>query len=318
MKNELKNMFTEHWSYLAVNTACKLNLFDILETPKTADELCNELNLNEKNLVNLLQALFQNGFLNLSNNQYIVNQKSELLTENHPESLKYACMNWANEHLTAWQNLDYTIKTGKSAFEKLYKNIFFDYLNEHPEKLNAYHKAMFEYAREDYKTLSEKIDFSKYKSVMDCGGGYGALIKNIKEKFPQIDCYLFDLPQVIENVKTENIQKISGNFFESIPQVAEAIILSRVLHDWDNEKASLILKNCYQALPANGTLYIIENCADKINIDLSLLSLNMAVVCESFERNSEEYKVLCEKQDFKFQSEMQLNQLQTILIFSKL
>jgi len=102
-------------------------------------------------------------------------------------------------------------------------------------------------------------------------------------------CYLFDLPKVIEKVKLPNVQTIGGNFFENIPQVAEAIILSRVLHDWNDEKASLILKNCFEALPKGGTLYVIENCVDKINIDLSLLSLNMAVMCESYERKSTEY-----------------------------
>jgi DNA-binding HxlR family transcriptional regulator len=120
MKNELKNMFTEHWKYLAVNSACKLNLFDALITPKSTDELNNELNLDRKNLANLLQALEQNGFLKIVDNQFVINEKSVMLTESHPDSLKHACMNWADEHLTAWQNLDYSIKTGKSAFENLY------------------------------------------------------------------------------------------------------------------------------------------------------------------------------------------------------
>lgn len=66
--------------------------------------------------------------MNQSNDSYVVNELSELLTDNHPESLKYACLNWAGEHLTAWQNLDFSIETGKSAFEKVYGKPFFDYL----------------------------------------------------------------------------------------------------------------------------------------------------------------------------------------------
>jgi hypothetical protein len=317
MKNELKNIFTEHWKYLAVNTACKLGLFDTLEVPKTTKELFKELNLNENNLSLLLQALCSTDFLKCADNKFCLTEKSALLTENHPESLKYACMNWAGEHLTVWQNLDYSIKTGKSTFENIYNDNFFDYLNKHPEKLDNYHKAMFEYARDDYKTLPDLVDFSKHKSIIDVGGGYGAIINAIKEKYPQIECYLFDLPKVIENIKTTNIQKISGNFFESIPQIAEAIILPRVLHDWDDEKAIAILQNCYNALPSNGTLYVIENCADKIDIDLSLLSLNMIVMCESYERTSQKYISLAQKMRFKIKSEIKLNELQTILIFVK-
>jgi hypothetical protein len=317
MKTEIKNMFTEHWKYLAVNAACKLNLFDALENPKTANELVQKLNVKEQILIHLLNALCSIDYLEQTNNQYALTEKSKLLTENHPESLKYACMNWAGEHLTAWQNLDYSLKTGKSAFENLYQNNFFDYLYLYPEKLNAYHKAMFEYAREDYSILPELVDFGVHKSVMDCGGGYGAAINVIKEKFPQVECFLFDLPQVVENTQIKNVKKIGGSFFEAIPQVAEAIILSRVLHDWENEKASLILKNCFEALAKGGTLYVIENCTEKIDIDLSLLSLNMAVMCESYERNSTEYINLVRQAGFDFQKYIQLNDLQTILIFYK-
>jgi hypothetical protein len=317
-KNIIKSSFTEYWKYLTINVACKLNLFDVLEISKSAKELSQALKANEQILIHLLNALCSFGYLQKNDNQYALTEKSELLTENHPDSLKYACMNWAGEHLTAWQNLDYSVLTGKSAFENLYQSNFFDYLDKHPEKLDAYHKAMFEYSRDDYRTLPEKIDFGKHNSIMDCGGGYGAAINAIKTKFPQVDCFLFDLLQVVENAVVANIQKISGSFFESIPQVAEAIILSRVLHDWNNEKASLILKNCFEVLPSDGTLYVIENCSDKITADLSLLSLNMAIMCESYERNSTEYINLVLQSGFIFQKDIQLNDLQTVLIFNKL
>jgi len=78
-----------------------------------------------------------------------------------------------------------------------------------------------------------------------------------------------------------------------------------------------ILQNCFKSLPQNGTLYVIENCTDKIQTNLSLLSLNMAVMCQSFERSSIEYKKLCEATGFSFQEEKQLSYLQTILIFKK-
>ncbi|PRY92003.1 hypothetical protein [Marinilabilia salmonicolor] len=67
----------------------------------------------------------------------------------------------------------------------------------------------------------------------------------------------------------------------------------------------------------NGTLYVIENCSDKIKIDLSLLSLNMSAMCESYERTSAKYISLCENAGFQFNSETKLNELQTILIFKK-
>lgn len=317
MKNKLKSFFTEHWTYMAVSTACKLNLFDNLLEEKTAKQLATELFLKEDKLLLLLNALYNAEFLNKNGELFKVNSLAEFLTENNSESLKYACLNWSAEHLNAWQNLDFSIKTGNSSFEEIYKKPFFDFLNDNPEKLHAYHKAMYQYAKDDYKRLPDVIDFSKHKSVMDVGGGYGAVLENIKKKYPNLDCILFDLPKVIDKVTIKNIKKIGSSFFYKIPNKSEVIILSRVLHDWNDKKANRILQNCFEALPYNGALYVIENCADKITADLSLLSLNMTAICESYERTTIEYISLAQNTNFCFQGEVKLNDLQTILIFKK-
>jgi hypothetical protein len=318
MKNYLKSFFTEHWKYLAVHTACKLNVFEHLQEPKIPSELAKICHLHEDTLILLLNALHSLQFLDKQENHFQTNELSAYLTEHHPERLKYACMNWAEEHLTAWQHLDFSIQTGKSAFEKLYGTSFFEYLNQYPEKLHTYHKAMYEYAREDYKNLPEIIDFSEYTSVMDVGGGYGAVLEHVQNKNPQIHCILLDLPKVVEKIKNNAFEVIGANFFESIPKVTEAIILSRILHDWNDEKAKIILTNCYEALPKNGILFVIENCINKVTTDLSLLSLNMTVMCESFERTSTEYIYLAQNAGFEFKQDKKLNDLQTILIFQKI
>ena len=199
MKDKLKSFFTEHWKYMAVSTACKLNLFDNLQEEKTAKQLATKLSLNEEKLLLLLNALHNVDFLDKNADFFKVNSSSIFLTENNPESLKYACLNWSLEHLNAWQNLDFSITTGKSSFEEIYGLPFFDYLNENPEKLHAYHKAMYEYAKDDYKALPDLIDFSKHKSVMDIGGSYGAVLENIKAKIPNIECILFDLEKTAKN-----------------------------------------------------------------------------------------------------------------------
>lgn len=320
-KNKLKSFFTEHWNYLAVSTACRLNIFDRLQTPYTVKDLAKELCVAEDKLSLLLDSLLQNGFLDKEGMSFKNNLLSQYLTDDNPESLKYACLNWSNEHLTAWQNLDFTITTGKSSFESIYGMLFFDYLNNNPNKLHSYHKAMYQYARDDYKALTTLIHFGKHKSVIDIGGGYGAILEYILDKNPLIDCFLFDLENVLKNVlknvTNPNIKKVSGSFFDKIPISAEAIILSRVLHDWNDEKSGVILKNSFQALLNNGTMYVIENCSDKIDINLSLLSLNMAVMCDSFERSSTEYISLAQTAGFHFVEAIKLNELQTILTFMK-
>lgn len=315
----LKSFFTEHWKYLTVNAACKLNLFDVLASGrKTSLEISQHLNVAKQNIEQLLEGLVSVKFLNKVNDHYSLNDLSILLTENHPETLKYACLNWSGDHLEAWTALDESIKTGKSFFQNNYDVDFFTYLNQDKQKLENYHKAMFAYAKDDYQNLTDKIDFSQHKSIMDVGAGYGAAISQIKESYPELDCYLFDLPAVIENCNVKNnVILKEGSFFDKIPKVSDGIILSRILHDWNDEKAQQILDNTFKALPEKGYLYIVENCSDKIDVDLSLLSLNMLIMCESFERSSYEYIALANHSRFIFKEAKSINELQTILTFTK-
>lgn len=319
-KENLKSLFTEYWHYFAVCTACKLELFDKIEQGQNSvEKLVQTNNWNLRYTQVLLQFLQKENYLALdTQNHLCLTEKGNLLRKNHPEGLYYACLNWVEEHLEAWKSLDYTIKTGKSAFEKLYQKPYFDYLNDNPEKLHAYHQAMYQYAIEDYKDLPKLIDFSKHQKIMDIGGGYGAIIQLIKKNFPSIHAILFDLPTVVQNVHLENVEIISGNFFEPISIPVDAAILARIIHDWNDEKALIILKNVYQTLNPNGYLYVIENCQDKISIDLSLLTLNMGVMCESYERTHEEYIALCQKVGFQWKESKKLNVLQTIMIFEKI
>ena len=125
------------------------------------------------------------------------------------------------------------------------------------------------------------------------------------------------MKKVIKNCNLPKIKVIEGDFFSTIPIGYDAIILSRILHDWNNKTCKVILENCFDALPKGGTLYIIENCSDLITVDLSLLSLNMLAMCESYERPLSEYKELFSNVGFEMKNTIQLNELQTIIIADK-
>ena len=317
IKSELKNFFTDHWKYLAVSTACKLNLFDEVKIGNSPRDIAEKNKWDLKKLYVLFDALAEIDFLTKAKNGFQLNEYSELLTEDHENSLKYACQIWSSDHLTSWQKLPALIKKGKSPFIEEKHEPFFRYLENDLEKLVEYHKAMFEYARDDYINICDKINFNKIDSVLDVGGGFGALIQIVKNKHPVIDCHLLDLKQVIRQYELKDIQLHEGDFFKSIPEVANTLILSRILHDWDDESAITILKNCYTSIPENGKLFIIENCIDEFSSNLPLLSLNMALMCDSFERTTTQFKKLANIAGFSMIEKTPLNELQTILAFEK-
>ncbi len=318
---ELKSLFTSYWSYLAVKTACKLNIFDwVAEGVNSIALLSEKLEANHQALHLLMEALVLQEVVEKVDHRYKLLEKGKQLTESHPKTLKYACILWGEEHLTAWQQLEYTIKTGQPAFDKYYQQPFFDYLKTAEASNAIYHKAMFEYARDDYEHITDVVDFSTHKTLMDVGGGLGALLRAIRKANLGISLYLFETENVIK-LLPENYSKsfsaISGNFFREVPKIADAIIMSRVIHDWNDEKAKQILNNVYNALPRGGMLYLIEILKENLNDGAALLNLNMQLICNSKERTQQEYKALVEETGFKFVEVKPLNDLQSIIICKK-
>ncbi len=314
MIDELKKQFTSYWHYIALATACKNNIFDLIANGKnTSEKLSHALGTEISVLEALLKVLENDGFILRKENKYFLTEKGEILTENHPQSLKYACILWSEEHLNAWQNLDYTLKTGEVAFEKLYGTAFFDFLDKHPEKLRIYHRAIYEYARDDYKDICQVIDFAPYSTIADIGGGLGAILGIIHKKFPHKKLILFERPQVITMLPNPSFETISGDFFAGIPVRADLYILSRVLHDWNDALASQILKNLHSAMPCSAHLLVIENFADYIPDNAAILYLNMRLITGGKERTKNEYFSLLQKNGFHILEAKQLNDLQWII-----
>ena len=320
ISQELKNSFTSYWHYLPLRTACQLGVFDALwEGPFSLADLAEKLGAKRASLQLLLAALEQLEALRTENGQYVLAEKGAQLAEEHPQSLKYACLLWGEEHLRAWQHLAQSIRSDEAVFEQLYGQPFFDYLDEQPESNRVYHLAMNEYARDDYAQLGEQLDLSEAKAVMDLGGGLGALLKALARVYPEPKFYLLDKPKVLALLPAGELpfRPIPADFFAPIPQLAEHIFLARVLHDWPDEAALKILENVYAALPKGGRLYILEILKEQLADGAELLSLNMLAICKSQERTLAAYRKLAEEKGFAYLEKRPINDLQTLLIFEK-
>src|SRR5215471_9152887 len=158
------------------------------------------------------------------------------------------------------------------------------------------------------EALHAAYGFAGISKIMDVGGGHGGLITSILEKHPQMKGILFDSPQVIEGARpkiaasdiADVCELVGGDFFQSVPSGADAIILKWIIHDWDDEQSVAILKNCRRALPEGGKLILVEAVVPETSeMHFSkFIDLNMLVMTGGRERTEKEYRRLYEDSGF--------------------
>ena len=314
IKNSLrKNLMSKlvgHWNTQILYSIVKLEVLEAIKKGYNTFKKLNEyLGIPNTSLDMVIKLLKLWNFITEFNGLFKVNYIGDLLTEDHPRSLKYATLMWGDEHYIVMSRLFEALKSYEPQFKNIYDLDVFQYFEKNKEKGAIFHKAMKEYG-EDYDDLLLLHDFNGTKIIMDVGGGSGHLLEKILIKNNHIkEAFLFDLPMIIENTQTSikndkiksKIKFISGDFLNKIPIKVDTIVMSRVLHDWDDSKVLEILKNINLSLKENGTLLLFEIIVpEDSNYDVGItLNFNLLVCTGGKERTLKELQGLLNKVNFE-------------------
>lgn len=113
--------------------------------------------------------------------------------------------------------------------------------------------------------LAEKLDLSDAQLLVDVGGGTGIYSFALLQKNPQLRSVVLDRPEVLkvaaeladEYGVADRVELLSGDMFnDPIPEGADAILLSNILHDWDVPECRQLVARCADALGKGGRLHI--------------------------------------------------------------
>jgi hypothetical protein len=115
-------------------------------------------------------------------------------------------------------------------------------------------------------TVAAAYDFSATGTLVDVRGGHGQMLASILQAHQSVHGVLFDLPHVVKGAPAlldragvaDRYEVIGGDFFTAVPAGYETYLLSRVLHDWDDERALAILSHCHQAMQPQGKVLLVE------------------------------------------------------------
>jgi SAM-dependent methyltransferase len=277
------------WKTQTLCAAAELRLLDAL--PATAARVAEQRALRPDRCTRLLRALAELGLVTREDDTWRATRRGALLQSAHPLSLRDAALHWGRDCYRLWEELPSALRQ-ESDWEP---PRFFEALATDPERVASYHRAMATYARHDYVDLADHLPALTHGVVLDAGGGSGTLLSELLRRRPGLQGVLLERPEVARSVEVppdlrERLTVLPGDLFAPWGTRADAVILARVLHDWEDEDALRILHRAREALRPGGRVHVVEMVLK--DMGGSLLDLHMLVSTGGRERTEAEFRML--------------------------
>ena len=298
-----------------VHAAAELGLADLLaQGANTAMGLARETGAHAPSLHRLLRALASLGLVDeVETGRFALTALGAQLRRDVPGSQRNLALMFGGERSwRCWGALLHSIRTGEAAMQHVYGMGSFDYLAAHPAAAVVFNEAMAEITRAVARAVAAAYDFSRFRRIVDVGGGNGTLLAAILAAAPELRGIVFDRPAGNAEAPrllaaaglAERAEAIAGDFFQAVPQGADAYILKSVIHDWDDEESVAILKSCRTAIADGGRLLLVERVmpermkASPAHQHMAMLDMNMLALPGGRERTEADYRALFEAARF--------------------
>ncbi len=292
----------------SISVAAKLGIADLLTQPQSITALAQATATHEQSLYRLLRVLASfDIFTEDENGLFHLTPRGALLQSNISNSLRdYAIVVGEKWHWRMWGGILHSIKTGEPAFDHLFGMEFQEYYQQNPEVAKNFDGAMVSALAMTDVAILANYDFTAFERVVDIGTGSqgdGKLIASILKNNPSQQGVYFDTPTRIEQVKrlievtelSDRTQLVTGDVFQSFPPGGDLYIIKNLIHDYDDDRAIAILKNCRQAIATHGKLLLIEMVIPPGNepslgkiLDVEALLMSRGAI----ERTQEQYQQL--------------------------
>ncbi|MCE7000834.1 methyltransferase [Saccharothrix sp. S26] len=195
-------------------------------------------------------------------------------------------------------DLLHSVRTGRAAYPRRYGRDFYTDLDDHPHLRESFDRQMSRRFRDQVPRIVAGVDWSRFASVVDVGGGAGSLLAAVLEAHPDLRGHLVDLDRTAAEARRafdarglgDRARVTAGSFFDPLPAGADAYLLFDVLHNWDDEHAHRILARCVEAARPAGRVLVVEGIGG-LRAD-SESDLTMLVIFGGRERRLEEFRAL--------------------------
>jgi SAM-dependent methyltransferase len=284
----------------ALRVIIELGIPDLLAiSEQSVDELATATQSDADALYRVMRLLAPEGvFREVLPRHFELTEVGAVLRSDRPGPGDYIRMINSEAYL-AFEQLLHSVRTGKPAFDKVFGSPRFDWLSEHPEQAALFQRAMVALSLGSNEAVADAYDFAPFARVVDVGGGHGQLLSAILARNPYLSGVLFDLPSGVAAAQQgaggdlPRTEFVAGDFFESVP-AGDIYVVKKVVHDWNDERATVILRNCRKAMQPNGKVLLAETLVPPGDEPDQIKSIDvvMLVVTGGLERTEAQYASL--------------------------
>jgi len=264
--------------------------------PVTANELAPKLGIDAAVLERVLRGLVSMNVCDeIEGSRFRLTALGEYLRPNHPDSVEARALLHGKLFYRLWDNLTETVRTGEGGGQRVLAMPSHEYLAKEPQIGALFDRTMASEGPFRHRPAVEAYDFGQFGTVIDVGGGNGALMVEILTAYAQPTGIVFDLPRTAPAAKQtidasrlgDRCRFIGGYAFETVPSGGDAYVLSNFLVGWADDRALVLLRNCRKAIAATGKVLLIEwimpvgdearerfRFFDTVSRDLIMLSVN--------------------------------------------
>jgi hypothetical protein len=291
---------------MALRVAATLRLADFMPNDGSGEgavlgDLAERAGADPEALARMLRHLAQHGvFTEPRPGQFAANQTAALLRTGQPGAVWLDLDGFGGRMDLAFTGLAHTVRTGEPAWEQVFGRPFWDWLDANPAISASFDAVMAVDAGS--AAVADGYDWTTVRHVADIGGGTGTLIAEVLRRNPRLRGTLADLPETAARARQYlaglgldgRCELVGQSFFDPLPPGADAYLLSRVIHDWDDAAATAILRRCAEAAGSTGRVLVIEShgTAGGDPAAFAEMNLRMLVLTGGRERTIDDYSAL--------------------------
>ncbi len=322
-RGSLRGLILGYRVSAAIHVAAVIGISDLLsDGPRSVEDLATAADVDADGLHRLLRALAAVGvYAEDDRGWFANNDESEGLRRGAPQSLHaLASFIGQREQWSTWGHLLHPVRTGENGFRDLYGADVWTYRANRPDEHDVFDTWMAANTQAIADAVVAAYDFGQVETVVDVGGGVGALLLTLLAAEPHLSGALLEQPHVIERAQAvfdtspvrHRCRLLAGSMFDEVPAGGDVYLLKSILHDWSDQDAVQILSRCRDAMSAASAagdagsggdsasaprVLILERLLEGPNRgpETKFSDLNMMVMLGGRERTADEFASLCDQ-----------------------